>query len=106
MCRRHHRQDERRTETQEQPYEGETRRLDPQGAEVAMGRSFGRGGHFPWWVLWFIWPLAFLVKGMVVTIATAVTALGTGLAAGTVSIPPFLAVLLIIGGILLLKQRR
>jgi hypothetical protein len=106
MCRQHHRQEERRTETQEQAYEGATRRLDPQGAEVAMGRSFGRGSHFPWWVLWFIWPLGFLVKGMIVAIAGAVTALATAVASGNVSIPHFLPLLLIVVGIMLLKRWR
>ena len=106
MCKRHHRQDERRTETPEQPYEGETRRLDPQGGEAVMRRPFGRHGHFPWWILWFIWPLALLAKGMVVTIATAVSALATAIAAGSVSIPPFLPVLLVVVGIMLLKRRR
>jgi hypothetical protein len=104
MCKRHQYKAEDR-ESKEVPYEGETRRLDPQ--QTGAGATYRRASHahFPWWTLWLIWPLIYVVKGMVRVLADAATAIG-----GAVSTIDFgglwlLPIILIVAGIVLLRRR-
>ena len=103
MCKRHHRTEARsetRTETTaEGAYEGETRRLDPRGGEMAMRRVDRHYVHFPWWILFFAWPLIGLIKGAVVELVTVVGAVGGG------GVPLILPLLLIALGIYLFRRR-
>jgi uncharacterized membrane protein YhaH (DUF805 family) len=56
-------------------YEGRTTRLDAGVAErwaQTSGREERRacrGSGFPWWTLWLIWPLFFVLKAAVATMA-------------------------------------
>lgn len=48
-----------RRETDDRPYDGETRKLEL----PRQGRRSCRSGRFPWPALWLIWPLMFVLKG-------------------------------------------
>ncbi len=76
------------------PAEGQTVRLNDQPA--TSGASCGRG--FPWWVLWTIWPLIFLVKSTAYLLTPLFGLLNQPL---TLSITP-LPLLLIGAGLLVL----
>jgi hypothetical protein len=82
-------------------YEGQTMRLDPRQQALGIRQANGHCWGFPWWALWLIWPLIGLTK------LTAPLVLGT-LAAFTGSLgifgAQFVAVILIIAGIALLRR--
>ena len=98
MCKRH--TPEIRLAS-EGAYEGQTIRLDLREQVWGMRRANGHNWGFPWWTLWLIWPLIGLAKLVTPLI------LGT-LAAFTGSLgilgAQFVAVLLIIVGITLLRR--
>ena len=107
MCKRHHRTETRQEEPRE-AYEGETVRLDSRSGELSMAqatRVHRHHAHFPWWVLWFIWPLAALFKGILLAVTGAATAVATGLSTGAIPALHFLPLLLIVIAIMLLRRR-
>lgn len=89
----------------EGPYEGETVRLDPGQGEMALRRASHRRDYFPWWTLWMIWPLVFLVKGAFIAVASAASALAGGLGGSAAPGAYWLPILLIVVGIVLWRRR-
>lgn len=65
------------------PADGETVRLG------ALPRGGGRscGGGFPWWTLWMLWPLFWLLKGAFALAAPVVAWLGQPLALTVTPLP-------------------
>ena len=107
MCKRHHRTETRQEEPQG-AYEGETVRLDGRPGELSMARTTGgreHHRHFPWWMLWFIWPLAVLFKGILIAVTGAAMAVATGLSTGAIPALHFLPILLIVIALMLLRRR-
>jgi hypothetical protein len=102
MCGRTCRPVEPRRATVEQPYEGETVRLDPSAITAAAARREGPG--FPCWIWWMIWPLFWLAKGLFTLLAGVLAAM-SGLAAD-LPVPHFWPVVLITVGVLLLHRRQ
>jgi hypothetical protein len=87
----------------EGPYEGQTVRLAagdlPSGDRQVRGRCAG----FPWWTLWLIWPLIGLAKWFIpLYLGAAAAVLGPLSAAGAA---PFVAVALILAGLVLISRK-
>lgn len=85
------------------PAEGETVRLG--SLERGEGRSCGAG--FPWWTLWMLWPLFWLVKGAFVLAAPLYAWLSQPVVLAVTPLPLLLVcaglAILLIGG---LRRRR
>lgn len=91
--------------TRSEVYEGPTVRLDTPAGVSVQGHSGSCGHHWPWHLLWLIWPLFFLAKWLVPLIVSAVTALFTSLTTPIVLTIPLLPLVLIgVGIVLLLRQ--
>lgn len=109
MGKRHTYRIDRPTLAAEGTYEGKTVRLDPRAPERAGERSaraqrngFCWGG-FPWWALWLIWPAVLALKWLVMALPAITVSLPK--LDKALSVPAaFLAVLLIIVGILLMRR--
>ena len=87
-------------------YEGQTVRLDRRDSVAPERRQWhgcGQHGGFPWWTLWLIWPLIGLVKWFVPLYLGAITAGLTQLSA--VGVAPFVAIALIVIGLVLIGRR-
>ena len=113
MCGKHKRyatrpayQDVARTDepTTQAPYEGQTIRLG-QAAEMQVEPRRHHSG-FPWALLWLIWPMLWLVKGLAALLATSWAALGATFGSAII-IPtlPWVPILLIGAGIFLFRRR-
>jgi hypothetical protein len=87
-------------------YEGQTMRLDPRDIvsnERRDRQACGRHASFPWWTLWLIWPLIGLAKWFVPLYLGAITAVIAQL--NTAGVAPFLAIALIVIGLVLIRRR-
>jgi hypothetical protein len=100
MCKRHTFAPEAQLAS-EGAYEGQTMHLGSREHTCGMRRFNGHIWGFPWWALWLLWPLIVLTK------LTTPLVLNT-LAAMTGSLgehgAQFVALLLIIAGITLLRR--
>jgi hypothetical protein len=88
-------------------YEGQTIRLDSRDAishERRDQHGCGRHGGFPWWTLWLIWPLIGLLKWFVPLYLGALTAVFAQLSMAGVA--PFVAIALIVIGLILIGRRQ
>ena len=87
-------------------YEGQTVRLDSRDRVSHQRRerhSCAGHGRFPWWTLWLIWPLVGLAKWFVPLYFGAITASLAQLS--TAGIAPFMAIALIVIGLVLIGRR-
>jgi hypothetical protein len=100
MCKRHTHAPEVRLAS-EGAYEGQTMRLDPHEQAWGMRRANGHSWGFPWWALWLIWPLIGLTK-LAAPLVSETLAAFTG-SLGVLG-AQFVAVLLIVAGIALLRR--
>ena len=86
-------------------YEGRTVRLNARDSvshERREQHSCGGHGGFPWWMLWLVWPLIGLVKWFVPLYLGAITA---GIAQiSTLGVAPFVALALIVIGLVLIGR--
>ncbi|NOK61793.1 MAG: hypothetical protein GFH27_549281n86 [Chloroflexi bacterium AL-W] len=89
--------------THKEVYEGKTVRLDQAMAQWQPTATTTRCQHFPWWILWFIWPAFFMFKWLLpLVIGSAATTLQTLSAISG----PLLALILIGAGVTLLYRER
>jgi Mn2+/Fe2+ NRAMP family transporter len=99
MCKRHAYSPQARLAS-EGAYEGRTVRLDPR-QDTGEGRQASSRGHFPWWMLWLIWPLMMLAKLVLPLALATIGAIGGALAGPGMTL---VAVLMIAIGLLLLLR--
>lgn len=99
------RQEQPRAEAPGTPYEGETMRLDVRGQEENGYAHAARWHSFPWWVLWFIWPLIWIVKGVAAALVAIVGGVGEMLPHVVGSGFSFWPLILILIGIALWRKR-
>ncbi|MEM8535274.1 MAG: hypothetical protein AAGF95_30835 [Chloroflexota bacterium] len=92
-----------RVHTHQEAYEGETVRLDPSTAQWQPVSSTTRCHHFPWWILWFIWPAFFMLKWLAPIIIGSSAAMLQTLS--TISVPLLPLILIGIGAALLYRER-
>lgn len=104
MCKHHlkHAQDRERHTA----YEGETVQLDSRQGVLAAQHAPARCGHFPWWILWFIWPLIGLVKLLAVSVPSLFAATVAFLQRPIFLEVSLLPIVLIIIGVFLLLSGR
>ena len=98
MCKHKTYQIDHRAMATEGAYDGQTVRLDRR-TEQTIRRHNG----FRWWMLWMIWPLVALAKWFVPLYVGAATAILAQLSAAGAA--PFIAVALIVVGLLLIRRR-
>ena len=78
-------------------YTGVTRRLDDHTPLGTLRSAAGRGA-FPWWTLWFLWPLTGVLK-------VAVPVVWSGVVALSQVTVPLLPVVVIVGVLVVLWRR-
>jgi hypothetical protein len=90
-------------------YEGKTTRLDAgEGERWAQGgreeRRACRASGFPWWSLWLIWPLFFVLKAAVLSVAGAWSGVLAAIGAPASLLAAMAAVALIVAGLWLVRR--
>jgi hypothetical protein len=103
MCRRKLYQTDMPVMASEGRYEGQTIRLNARATGDSESGSANHRASFPWWVLWLIWPLIGLVKWFVPLYASAATLVFAQL--GAAGAAPFVAIVLIVAGLVLIGRR-
>lgn len=88
--------------TREEAYEGKTIRLDQSVTQWQPASTTMRCHHFPWWILWFIWPAFFMLKWLIPLIIGSSTAILQTLS--VISAPFFALVLIGVGVALLYRE--
>lgn len=109
MCKRHARRMVPPALASEGAYEGETARLESgeldrmwDGRSRAERRGACRGG-FPWWALWLLWPLFFVLKPLAMAARGAMASVAGPVALADLP-AALLAVALIVAGLLLVLR--
>ncbi len=106
MCKPRKARTERRVQDEPRAYEGETIRLNTVEASSGTRSAHWHHHHFPWWTLWLIWPLFGLVKWLAIGLVSTLAAVAGALGEIAVPVLHFWPLLLILVGLVLLRQRR